>query len=240
LYLQVRSETNKSWLLRYERAQVEHWHGLGSVADYTLEEARERARLARQLLRSGHDPIAEAAAQRRALELERANSKTFRVCAEEYFAQNAARWRNDKVRSAFLPRLKKWAYPYIGDTPVGALEATQVLRVLEQRVGTTTLWAAKAETARKVRGFIRQIADWAVVRGLRAAGANPTDGLDQALPPQSQVSRVEHHPALPYADLPAFIADLRAREAISARCLEFCILNRCPYIGGVARAMVGN
>jgi integrase len=38
------------------------------------------------------------------------------------------------------------------------------------------------------------------------------------------VAKVEHHAALPYRELPGFLADLRQREGVAARALEFAIL----------------
>ena len=55
LYLQVRNADNKSWLLRYERDGRERWLGLGAVHAFSLKEARERARAARQLLADNID-----------------------------------------------------------------------------------------------------------------------------------------------------------------------------------------
>jgi hypothetical protein len=48
LMLVVASETNASWQLRYETNGKERWLGLGSVREFNLKEARERARSARQ------------------------------------------------------------------------------------------------------------------------------------------------------------------------------------------------
>lgn len=44
------------------------------------------------------------------------------------------------------------------------------------------------------------------------------------MPKRSKVRRVEHHPALPSAEIGAFIADLRQQEGVAARALEFAIL----------------
>ena len=68
--------------------------------------------------------------------------------------------------------------------------------------------------------------DRAKVLKLRA-GDNPArwkGNLDQLLPPPSRVSPVKHHPALPYKQIPAFMAELSEREGIAARALEFLIL----------------
>ena len=53
LYLQVTRAGHRSWIFRYELHDRERFMGLGPCADFTLEEARERARSARQLLKDG-------------------------------------------------------------------------------------------------------------------------------------------------------------------------------------------
>jgi integrase len=58
-------------------------------------------------------------------------------------------------------------------------------------------------------------------------GENPAQWrghLDHLLPARSKVQRIVHHPALPYREMPAFMAKLRAKEGITARALEFTIL----------------
>jgi integrase len=94
------------------------------------------------------------------------------------------------------------------------------LRVLEP------IWATKTETASRVRGRIEAVLSWAKARGM-CAGENPAQWrghLDQLLPARSKVRRVAHLAALPYQDMPAFMARLRARNGIAARGLEFLIL----------------
>ncbi|OMW29767.1 integrase [Burkholderia pseudomallei] len=88
------------------------------------------------------------------------------------------------------------------------------------------IWTTKTETASRVRGRIESVLDWATVRGYRC-GENPArlkGHLDTLLPKRSRVQKVKHHPALPYADLPAFMKKLRTEEGIAARALEFLIL----------------
>lgn len=88
LYLQVISATNRSWLLRYELRGKKRWMGLGSAGPahapehtktFTLEEARKRARAARQLLADGIDPL-------------ETRHKTFAAVTKEYFDANEAGW----------------------------------------------------------------------------------------------------------------------------------------------------
>ncbi len=88
------------------------------------------------------------------------------------------------------------------------------------------IWNTKPETAGRVRGRIEKILGWAKVNNYRE-GENPArwrDNLDQLLPKLSEVRKVRHHPALPYAELPTFMEQLRQEEGAAARALEFTIL----------------
>jgi integrase len=88
------------------------------------------------------------------------------------------------------------------------------------------IWMEKPETAGRVRGRIEAILDWAAARGYRQ-GENPARWrchLENLLPKKSKVRRVEHHAALPYAEIAAFMAELRRQEGVAARALEFAIL----------------
>jgi integrase len=95
-----------------------------------------------------------------------------------------------------------------------------VLKVLEP------VWPTRTQTASKLRSRIELVLDWAKVRGY-CQGENPArwrGHLDKLLPAPSKVRKVKHHPALPYADLPAFMTVLRGQEGIAARALEFTVL----------------
>ena len=82
------------------------------------------------------------------------------------------------------------------------------------------------ETASRVRGRIESVLDWATVRGYRK-GDNPArwrGHLESLLPGPSKVRRVEHHAALPYSEIGAFMAELRQQQGVAARAFEFLIL----------------
>jgi integrase len=81
------------------------------------------------------------------------------------------------------------------------------------------------ETAARLRGRVESVLNWATVRGFRA-GDNPArwrGHLDNLLPARGKVKPVKHHAALPYAEIPTFMADLRNRDGSSARALELTI-----------------
>jgi integrase len=220
LYLQVMSPTNRSWLLRYERSGRERWMGLGPLHTFDLQQARERARRARQQLFDGSDPLEARAAERAARALEAARTITFEKAARQYFDAHERKWKNAKHRAQFLSTLTDYAFPTIGRLPVAAIDTGLVLKCIEP------IWNEKTETANRVRGRIESVLDWATVRGYRT-GDNPArwrGHLSEVLPARETIQKTVHHAALQFGDLPAFMAALGQREGVAARALEFTIL----------------
>jgi integrase len=220
LYLQIKGVNNKSWLLRFERDGRERWLGLGPLHTYNLKEARERARDARQLLHSGIDPIEDRKAKKAERALAAAKSVTFKECAEAYIAANEGAWKNAKHAAQWTATLKTYVYPHIGNLPVASVDTGLVLKCVEP------IWKDKTETASRVRGRIESVLDWAAVRNYRS-GDNPARWrgyLEHVLPQKGKINKVEHHAALPYAELPAFMAELDRREGVAAKALQFAIL----------------
>src|SRR5207248_504904 len=157
-----------------------------------------------------------------------ASAIPFRRCGENYIASHRTAWRNAKHAAQWESTLAAYAYPVLGDLPAQAVDTALVLKVLEP------IWTAKPQTASRLRGRIESILDWARVRSYRD-GENPArwrGHLDHLLTRPSRAQRAkreatgrgEHLAAMPYEKVPAFMVDLRSRETVSARALEFTIL----------------
>lgn len=220
LYLQVSSSGTKSWLFRFQRDGQPRQMGLGPLHTVSLADARQQAAQARRMLLDGIDPIEARQAARARARTEAAKGISFRQCAERYIAAHEAAWRNDKHRAQWRSTLETYCHPIFGDLPAAAIDTGLVLKALEP------IWTSKPETASRVRGRVESVLDWATVRGHRA-GENPArwrGHLDKLLPARSKVARIKHHAALPYGELPAFMEELRGRDGIAARALEFAIL----------------
>jgi integrase len=145
---------------------------------------------------------------------------TFKQCAEAYVAAHRAGWRNDKHAAQWSATLETYAYPTLGGLPVASVDVGLVLKVLEP------IWSTKSETASRLRGRIEAVLDWAKVRGFRE-GENPArwkGNIDHLLPARAEVKAVEHHAALPYAEIGAFMAQLRNQPGMGAFALRFAIL----------------
>lgn len=220
LYLQVSNRNTKAWVFRFMINRVPRKMGLGEVAKVKLADARKKANAAHLLVLDGIDPIAARDARKAALAVEKAKATTFKECAQGYIEAHQHGWKSPKHAKQWEATLETYAYPVIGTLPVSAIDDAHVMKILQP------IWNIKTETASRVRGRIEKVLDRARALKLRT-GENParwTGHLDQLLPPKSQVKPVRHHPALPYRELPAFIAKLRARDGVSARALEFTIL----------------
>jgi integrase len=221
LLLQISRGGAKSWVLRYELHGREHMMGLGSAGDFNLKEARERARAARQHLSDKVDPLAVKRAERSAAKLAAARALTFREAAQRYFDQHESKWTNSDYRDQFLASLERFAFPVLGDMDVAAIDTPAVLRTIEPQ------WRETTVTLDRVRNRMEQILDWCVVRDHRPAGTNPArwkGHLDQVLPAPRKVAPIVHHRALPYAEVPALVAELRRLDGPAPRALEFLIL----------------
>jgi integrase len=229
LYLKANPPGAASWVLRYMLEGKAHTMGLGPFPEVTLRRARDKALEARKLKVDRIDPIAVRRVERAAAAA-LANVMTFRMAAEQFIASKESGWRHrgktsDQWRAAF----RDWVYPLIGEKSVAEIDTAAVMAVLTQAVkageGEERFWEARSETASRCRARIENVLDFARAHGQRA-GDNPADWatLKFALPKRSDVRPVEHHDAMPYDRISAFMAVIRALEAGSARALEFTIL----------------
>ena len=225
LYLRVQEGGARSWLYRAMENGKARDIGLGPAAGadaLPLAAARTKAKelaamAARgEVLEGKRDKARKAAAHAQTTTLAR---KSFRDAAEAFIDRREGGWRNEKHRQQWRNTLATYAYPLFGSVPVSQVETAHVLAALEP------IWSAKPETASRLRGRIENILDAAKVQGMRT-GENPArwrGHLDHILAKPGKLQR-GHHAALAYAELPAFMADLRKRDALAARALEFGIL----------------
>ncbi|MBP2312981.1 integrase [Azospirillum soli] len=193
LYLEVDPTGARRWLLRLTIQGKRRDIGLGSASLVTLAEAREMALDMRRQARNGGDPLADRRrAQRRAPSFEEAA----RACHDEHKAS----WKNDKHAAQWLTTLETHVFPTLGPVTVDAIGTPEVRDCL------LPIWLKTPETARRVRQRIGTVLDWAAAKGFRE-GENPVRSVIKGLPKQK--AQAEHFVALPYAEVPAFLARLR-------------------------------
>jgi integrase len=210
LYLVVDQSGAKRWVFLFRFGGPLKEMGLGGLTRVNLAEARRRAEWCRATLAKGENPIEARKTAGRV--------PTFGECADEFVASMASKWRNAEHARQWAMTLTRYTET-IRSMPVNMIETAEVLRVLKP------IWQKIPETAARLRGRIERVLDAARANGFRS-GENPArwrGHLDTLLPPRQKLTR-GHHAAMPYAELPAFMARLRAREGVAALTLEFAIL----------------
>jgi integrase len=200
----------------------------------TFEELMARVRA---LEAGGTAAIQSRPAYAATLDLVPPPGMTFRQCADTYIESMKAGWGEKSYHQWRMtligigPKGKPAEFNYcspIHDLPVSAITVDDVLKVVQP------LWAEKHETASRLRGRIESVLDWSEQKKYRPEGGkNPaawTGVLEYMLPAKSAVHIVRHHPALPFDQLPTFMAELagrmtrHSRPSISAYALEALIL----------------
>jgi integrase len=209
LYLSVSKTGAKSWVFMFK------WHGkqtelgFGSTRDVTLARARELAAVARAKLADGIMPSGLKGAP---------GSATFGAVADKLIEAMRPSWRSEKHAQQWEMSLTKYAAP-LRNLPVEKIDTADVLAVLQP------IWLDRYVTARRLRDRIERVLDAAKARGLRQGEnvARWRGHLDHLLPRRPKLDR-KHLAAMPYTDVPEFMAKLREITDVTARALEFTIL----------------
>lgn len=180
----------------------------------------------------GVDPIEQKKAQKMALIKSQGFQMTFEKAADLCHQKKVQEFRNEKHKKDWIGSVNRYAIPIIGHLPVDEIDLPHILTILEP------IWQEKTETATRLRQRIEHILTWATVSGYRK-GDNPArwkGHLDAILPKPSKIRKVKHLPALNWRQIGAFIAELRKRTGMGARCLQWIILTACR--SGEARLSV--
>lgn len=238
LYLAV-SDTRRRWVFRYthptltnpkrpsERKRVEMglgapWIEKTNPRGVRADAVRKLVREAHELLSKGIDPLAERErkkAEERA-EAAKAPPKTFGEFADEWITDTLARRKNAKHKDQWRNTLRDHAARLLDMAPNAITEA-DIAAVLKP------IWHKIPETAERLQGRLERLLDAARAAGFRDRTLeNPArwQGQLEHLFTRRTTDERRHHPALPYDGAPAFMVELRGREGIAARALEFAIL----------------
>lgn len=219
LYLRVRPNGTRSWVFVVIVQNKRREMGLGVPPDVSLADARTLADSARAAFAEGRDPIRERSAVK-IREAPDASQPT--LSFGDFFKQMIddieGGFKNEKHRKQWRSSIGTHAAS-LQHKPIASVSVDDVLDVLRP------IWLKIPETASRVRGRIERILDAARVKGHRS-GDNPArwlNNLELLLPRKKQAAEA-HHAALPFADIPGFMGDLRQRDGGAAHALHFAIL----------------
>lgn len=213
LYLEVDPSGAKRWAMRLTIQGKRRDFGLGPLHKVTLQGARAKAAEYRELAYAGVSPPSKITRRYRA----RTGDMTFARAADEVHLARKGQWSNGKHVDQWINSLRDHVFPVLGEKPVAAVTTGDILQAL------SPIWTSKPETARRLRQRIRNVLDWARAAGHRS-GDNPVDLIGDALP--RHISKTEHHEALPYEEVGAFLKALRDSQSDTATkaAFEFMIL----------------
>lgn len=182
LYLEVAPSGGKWWRLKYRFAKKEKRISLGTYPDVGIKEARELCGDARKQISSGIDP-AEQRKAAKALSSENTEN-SFECIAKEWIRLNARKWSGanaDKISRLF----ERDIFPWIGDRPIKAITAPELLTVL-RRIEARNVH----ETAHRAHQNCGRVFRYAVATG--RAERDPSRDLTGALAPVVQT----HHASI--------------------------------------------
>jgi integrase len=153
---------------------------------------------------------------------QQAERVTFDECASAYIYAHRGSWKSAKHAAQWETTIAAYVSPIIGALPVAEVDTALVVKVLRP------IWTTKTEIATRLRGRIESILDWATTHKFRR-DENPArwrGHLESLLANPNKIAPV-NHPALPWREIGAFMTELRKREGVSARAIEFAILTVC-------------
>ena len=215
LYLVVDPSGARRWIVRVvvkgqrnaKGAPLRTDFGLGGADVVTLNQARERALEYRRMAKQGLNPRFNAQRE----------IPTFAEVAQQVHIDRMPTWKNAKHGAQWINTLRDYAFSKIGRMPVDSVGQPEVLMCL------SPIWTDKHETARRLSQRIKIVLDVAKSKGFRS-GENPVTAIHDAQVLPKVKARPKHHKAMRWQDVPAFYADLKARDAMAAKALMFTCL----------------
>lgn len=205
------------WVLRYTSPVTGKRRnaGLGSYPDVGIADAGKAAMQMREQIAAGSDPLE---IKKNVIEIP--SVPTFKQAAETLHADLLPGWKNKKHGQQWINTLIESAFPVIGHLPLDQIQPKHIADVLRP------IWLTKAETASRVKQRLHAVMAWAWAHG--HCSANPVDVVAHLLPiQQDKAVRTKHQPAMPWREIPEFIAS-KLRDAprydVTRPMLELLIL----------------
>ncbi|MGF6239738.1 integrase [Paraburkholderia sp. GAS38] len=189
-----------TWTLRFTSPVTRRPRdmGLGTYPTVKLADARRKAQDARRLIDQGKDPIDERNREREGAEAA-ATGQHFEQAARKLYKELAPTWKGGEQGQhgkQWIRTLETYVFPKIGSRKLDTITPADCADVLRP------IWLGNAVTASRVKQRMQAVMDWAMAHDDRIK-ANPVAVVNRLLAPQNH--QPEHHPAMPWSDVPAFV-----------------------------------
>jgi len=215
---------SRQWILRARVGSARHEFGLGSYPTIPTQKAREAARALKVDIANGIDPKAAKAAAKAKIVEAQSKQLTFRQAAARYAIKRAQEYKTAKQAQRLNNQLDTYVLPYIGHLQVKDIERHHLIAMMEK------YYCEVPDTAIRVIGHVRKIIQQSIIEGKRTT-ANPAEwagNLSLMFPKKGSIAPTQHHPSLPWEQLPEFMVALSDYEKPKggkpeADCLAFII-----------------
>ncbi len=199
LFILVKPDGKRYWRLAYRFAGKQKTLALGTYPLIGLGAAREARDAAKRELLQGRDPG----------EIRKSEKAAAATAHQSSFETIAREW-HDLKRDSLTPRyagqvldrLETNVFPEIGRLPIDTIEPPCLLEMLRKVEARGAL-----EMAKRIKEHCGQIFRYAIVTG--RARRDPCADLRGALKPSR---RVQHHRAIPTAELPDLLRSIEAYD----------------------------
>ncbi|MEZ9198550.1 integrase domain-containing protein [Shewanella sp. 10N.286.54.B9] len=208
LRLRIKPNGSKIWLINFKRPSTDKRtnFSLGSFPDVSLANARRKCDEARTLLSQGIDPQHHQQQQKDAVKTDAEN--TLKSVTDAWFEIKKQKVSENHGQKLYR-RLELYLFPALGETPISALTAPQVIQVLKPAEAK-----GNVETCKRVISWLNEVMTFAVNTGL--IHSNPLIGIAAAF----GVPEKRQMPTLKPEELPEFIEALTySNIKITTRCL---------------------
>ena len=214
LYIEVMPSGSKYWRLKYRISGKEKRLAFGVYPEVRPQEARDKAKEARDLIRAGTDPGEAKKARKRQAII--ASTNTFAIVAREWMENRRAQVALGQYEKT-LSRMDNDVLPWLGARPISEIDAPEILVVLRRVDGRGARY-----TAHRVRSEISRVFRYAIATG--RAKSDPAKDLIGAIPPAKE----KHFASITE---PVKVAEmLRAFDGFSGTFPVLCALKLAPML----------
>ncbi|HIF87302.1 MAG TPA: site-specific integrase [Gammaproteobacteria bacterium] len=195
---------SRQWLYRTTIGNERPFLGVGGYPSVHTKTAKEEARRLKQLVKDGIDPRIEKKEKKAQLQQEQRQQLTFKQAAAKYLIKKQAEYKTAKQVKKVSSQFRDYVYPYIGDMQVKDIERPHLISMLENYYLTVP------STAIRVINHVEKVIQQAIIEGKRKT-ANPAvwhKNLSLVFPSKEKIAPTQHHPSLPWKELPEFMLAL--------------------------------
>lgn len=214
LYLLIKA-AGKYWRLDYRFGDKRKTMALGVYPQVSLKEARDKRESAKKLLEQNIDPCQRKQADRRKA-IAKSHEDTFKGIATEWMAKKSTQWVKTTIVHT-QAKFDRHIFPWIGSLPISAIEAPDVLALVQRAEKRGTI-----ETAHRLKMLCSRVFRYGIATG--KVKYDPTIGLEGALTPLS----VKHRATI--TEPKAVGALLRAIHAFEGTFVVQCAMQITPYV----------